>query len=96
MRISVQSTSKKVFVKKFDVDSTFVEISTFDVESLKQELSFRHYFQHSQEPQNLQRFNRACGFTDKYKSAVIKYHQYCCQKFTGIKGKAHFDQFTIG
>ncbi len=42
-------------------------------------------------PQELQRFDCACGFIDK--SAVITYHQPL-SKVISIKGKSRFDQLA--
>ena len=45
----------------------------------------------TQEPQEMQRFNRACGFISKY--AVIKYDQLL-SKDISINGKSCFDQLA--
>ncbi len=44
-----------------------------------------------QEPQELQRYNRACRFIGKF--AVIKYHQLI-SKVTSISRKSLFDQLA--
>ncbi len=56
--------------------------------SFYEELSFQHYLQNiTQEPQELQRYNRACRFIGK--SAVIKCHQLL-SKITSITRRLLF------
>ena len=61
------------------------------LELFYEEVSFWHYLLHSHEPQDLQKYNYACGFISK--SSVIKYHQLL-SKVISIDRKLHFDQLA--
>ncbi len=57
------------------------------------EIRFNTICNITQEPQERQRYNRACRFIDK--SAVIKCHQLL-SKVTSINRRSLFDQLTTG
>ena len=59
-----------------------------EIEVIYEELSFQHI---TQEPQELQRYNRGCRFIGK--SAVINNHQLL-SKVTSINRKSLFDQLA--